>query len=142
MYQQQELTHEAFQPYQEKKYIHILTHNTDQVNILEVYSMICRKQLVLTGYRVQYIDLRESKPRTPKEVIQVADSQWLDALSLVGYGGAADNIRQRYERAGYKVISVDSVKPKRVVELDLCQLWDKAEPPEAVPSGEEVAEHE
>lgn len=142
MHQQQELTHEAFQPYKEKKYTHILTHDSNQVNILEVYSMICRKQLVLTGYRVQYIDLREPKPRTPKEAIHVADSQWLDALSLVGYGGAADNIRQRYERAGYKVISVDSVKPKRVVELDLCQLWDKAEPPEAVPSGEEVAEHE
>lgn len=142
MYQQQKLTHEAFQPYKENKYTHILTHNTDQVNILEVYSMICRKQLVLTGYRVQYIDLRDPKPRTPKETIHVADSQWLDALSLVGYGGAADNIRQRYERAGYKVIAVESIKPKRVVELDLCQLWDKAEPPEAVPSGEEVAEHE
>ena len=104
--------------------------------------MICRKQLVLTGYRVQYIDLREPKPRTPKETIHVADSQWLDALSLVGYGGAADNIRQRYERAGYKVISVDSVKPKRVVELDLCQLWDEAELPEVVSSDEGVANHE
>ena len=129
MYQQQELTHEAFQPYQEKKYIHILTHNTNQVNILEVYSMICRKQLVLTGYRVQYIDIREPKPRTPHEDIHVADSQWLDALSLVGYGGAADNIRQRYERAGYKVIAVEPIKPKRVAELDLCQLWAWAASP-------------
>ena len=128
-------------PYQ-KKYTHILTRNSNQVNNLEVYSMICRKQLVLTGYRVQYIDLRESKPRTLKETIHVADSQWLDALSLVGYGGAADNIRQRYERAGYKVIAVESIKPKRVVELDLCQLWNEAEPPEVVPSGEEVADHE
>ena len=114
-------------PYQ-KKYTHILTRNSNQVNNLEVYSMICRKQLVLTGYRVQYIDLREPKPRTPKEAIHVSDSQWLDALSLVGYGGAADNIRQRYERAGYKVIAVESIKPKRVVELDLCQLWNEAAP--------------
>ena len=141
MYQQQELTHEAFHALSEEN-SYILTYNTDQVNILEVYSMICRKQLVLTGYRVQYIDLREPKPRTPKEAIHVSDSQWLDALSLVGYGGAADNIRQRYERAGYKVIAVESIKPKRVVELDLCQLWDEAELPESVPTDEEVADHE
>lgn len=141
MYQQQELTHEAFQPYQEKKYIHILTHNTDQVNILEVYSMICRKQLVLTGYRVQYIDLREPKPRTPKEAIHVADGQWLYAMGMTG-NNVLGHIQEQYELRGYKVFGVEPIKPKRVVELDLCQLWDEAEPPETVPSGEEVADHE
>ena len=139
MYQQQKPTHEAFQPYKENKYTYILTHNTDQVNILEVYSMICRKQLVLTGYRVQYVDLRDPKPRTPKEAIHVADRQWLDALALVGHGSAADNIRQQYERAGYKVFAVEPIKPKRVVELNLCQLWELAASP-ALEETEEAAQ--
>ena len=117
MYQQQELTHEAFQPYQEKKYIHILTHNTDQVNILEVYSMICRKQLVLTGYRVQYVDLRESKPRTIHEEIHVADSEWIDACGVLGVS-PPDRIKDWYEVGGYKVISIEKVKPKRTTVLD------------------------
>lgn len=90
--------------------------------------MKCRKEIVLTGYRVQYIDLREPKPRTPQENIHVADRQWLDALALTGQT-ADGNIRQQYERAGYKVFAVDAIKPKRVAEIDLCQLWDEAEPP-------------
>ena len=72
----------------------------------------------------------------------MADRQWLDALALVGHGSAADNIRQQYERAGYKVFAVEPIKPKRVVELDLCQLWNQAEPPEAASSGKEVPDNE
>lgn len=90
--------------------------------------MKCRKDLVLSGFRVQYVDIREPKPRTPKENIHVADRQWLDALALTGQT-ADDNIRQQYERAGYKVFAVDAIKPKRVAEIDLCQLWNEAEPP-------------
>lgn len=56
------------------------------------------------------------------------DRQWLDALALTGHT-AVENIRQQYERAGYKVISVEPVKSKRVAELDLRQLWESAEPP-------------
>lgn len=87
--------------------------------------MKCRKQLVLTGYRVQFVDLREPKPRTPQEQIHVADRQWLDAMSLTGHN-VADSIKSRYEKAGYMVFSVQAIRPKRVVELDLCQLWDTA----------------
>ena len=90
--------------------------------------MKCRKQLVLTGYRVQYVDLRESKPRTPQEQIHVADNQWLYAMGLTGQNVIA-NIQEQYERSGYKVFAVEPIKPKRVVELDLCQLWNEAEPP-------------
>lgn len=103
--------------------------------------MICRKQLVLTGYRVQYVDLREPKPRTPQELIHVADSQWVYAMGFTGQNILA-HIQEQYERIGYKVFSVEYIKPKRVVELDLCQLWNEAEPPEVVLSGEEVADHE
>lgn len=90
--------------------------------------MECRKQLVLTGYRVQYIDLREPKPRTPREKIHVMDRQWLDALALTGQN-VTGNIREQYERAGYKVFAVEPIKPKRVAEVDLCQLWEQVEPP-------------
>ena len=90
--------------------------------------MKCRKELVLSGFRVQYVDLREPKPRTPKESIHVADKAWLDALGLLGQN-ITGNIRDQYERAGYKVFSVEQIKPKRVVELDLCQLWEEAKPP-------------
>ncbi len=95
--------------------------------------MKCRKELVLSGFRVQYVDLREPKPRTPRELIHVADKAWLDALGLLGQN-ITGNIRDLYERAGYKVFSVEPIKPKRVVELDLCQLWEEAKPP----IGEEV----
>lgn len=93
--------------------------------------MKCRKEIVLTGYRVQYIDLRESKPRTPKETVHVMDCQWLEALILTGQS-AAGSIREQYERGGFKVISVEAIKPKRVVEVDLQQLWEAAEPPATV----------
>lgn len=86
--------------------------------------MKCRKQLVLTGYRVQFVDLREPKPRTPKELIHVADRQWLDAMGLVGHN-VAYHIKSQYERAGYKVFAVEPIKPKRVAEIDLRKLWEQ-----------------
>ncbi|MBE6960214.1 MAG: hypothetical protein E7448_05785 [Ruminococcaceae bacterium] len=89
--------------------------------------MQCRKQLVLTGYRVHYVDLREPKPRTPQEQIHVVDRQWLDALGLIGHN-VADAIKSQYERAGYKVFGVEPIKPKRVAEIDLCQLWEQLVP--------------
>ena len=94
--------------------------------------MKCRKQLILTGYRVQFVDLRESKPRTPQEQIHVADRQWLDAMGLTGQNVIA-NIQEQYERAGYKVFGVEPIKPKRVAEIDLCQLWEQL----ALPTTEE-----
>jgi len=100
--------------------------------------MKCSKLLVMTGYRVQYIDLREPKPRTPKEAVHVMDRKWLDALALTGQS-ATGNIRDQYEQAGYKVFSVEVIKPKRCIELDLCQLWESAEPPATeAQAGEEV----
>lgn len=87
--------------------------------------MECKKRLVLTGYRVRYLDLREPKPRTPKETVHVMDRQWLDALGLTGQN-VIGNIQQQYERAGYKVFAVEPIKPKRVAEVDLCQLWEQA----------------
>ena len=100
--------------------------------------MKCNKLLVMTGYRVQFVDLREPKPRTPREEIHVADNAWIDACGLLGIV-PADRIRDWYEAGGYKVISIETIKPKRIIQLDLCQLWESAEPPATeAQAGEEV----
>ena len=101
--------------------------------------MKCRKQLILTGYRVQFVDLREPKPRTPQEQIHIADRQWLDAMALIGRN-VADAIKSQYEQSGYKVFSMQPIKPKRVVELDLCQLWAATEEAPATNTTEEDTE--
>ena len=100
--------------------------------------MKCTKQLVLTGYRVQFVDLRETKPRTPQEQIHVADHHWLDAVGFVGHS-AAEVIKSQYEKGGYKVFSVQPIKPKRVAEVDLCQLWDETAPAMAQCTQEDTA---
>ena len=98
--------------------------------------MKCRKEIVLTGYRVQYIDLREPKPRTPKEAVHVMDRQWLDALAVISKN-ATGILREQYAKAGFEVFSVEQIKPKRTLWLDLCQLWSEAEPPtQEVANGE------
>ena len=90
--------------------------------------MKCRKQLILTGYRVQFVDLRELKPRTIHEEVYTLDKDGVDALALMGLN-VADFITARYERGGYHVTSVERITPKRVIMLDLCQLWTEAAPP-------------
>ena len=90
--------------------------------------MKCKKKIVLTGYRIHYVDLREPKPRTPKEEVHVVDNQLIDAMGFIGYN-VVDVIKSQYEKGGYKVFAVEPIKPKRVVELDLCQLWNEAAPP-------------
>ena len=101
--------------------------------------MKCRKQLVLTGYRVRFVDLREPKPRTPREEIHVADRQWLDALGIISKN-ATGIIRDQYAKAGYEVFSVEQIKPKRVAEVDLLQLWNEAEPPATITNEEDKPE--
>lgn len=103
--------------------------------------MICRKQLVLTGYRVQYVDLREPKPRAIHEEIHVADNAWIDACGVLGVS-PPDRIKDWYEVGGYKVICIEKVKPKRTTVLDLRQLWESADPSTTEEQSEEVADHE
>ena len=49
-------------------------------------------------------------------------------MGLTGQNVIA-NIQEQYERAGYKVFAVEPIKPKRVAEIDLCQLWEQLTPP-------------
>lgn len=87
--------------------------------------MNCKKELVLTGFKVQFVDLREPKPRTPQEEIYTVDREFLDALALL-HLEITDTIRSRFEKLGYKVFSVSKISPKRVVTLDLNRLFTEA----------------
>lgn len=86
--------------------------------------MKCTKKIVITAYKVQYVDLREEKPRTPKEEIYTIDKDWADAMGLL-HLDITDAIRTRYERAGYKAFSIEKITPKYEVTLDLNKLYDE-----------------
>ena len=86
--------------------------------------MKCTKKIVITAYKVQYVDLREEKPRTPKEEVYTIDKDWADAMGLLGLD-ITDAIRTRYERAGYKAFSIEKITPKCEVTLDLNQLYQE-----------------
>ena len=103
--------------------------------------MNCTKKITLTGYLVKYADLREPKPRTIHDDVYTLDKDGVDALALMGLN-VADFITARYERGGYHVTSVERITPKRVIMLDLCQLWTEAAPPatEEAPTTTENAE--
>ena len=85
--------------------------------------MTCTKQISMTGYLVRYVDLREAKPRAAHESVYVMDKDALTALGLLGLN-VADFITAQYQRGGYHVIGIEPAKPKRVAEVDLCQLWE------------------
>ena len=92
--------------------------------------MTCTKQISMTGYLVRHVDLREAKPRSVNEDVYVLDKDAMAALGLLGLN-VADSITNRYERSGYHVIGIEPIKPKRVSEVDLCQLWRASESSEA-----------
>ena len=93
--------------------------------------MTCTKQISMTGYLVRYVDLREVKPRAAHESVYVIDKDALAALGLLGLN-VADFITARYERGGYHVIGIAPAKPKRVAEVDLCQLWERFTQPDTI----------
>lgn len=89
--------------------------------------MNCRKMMVLTGYRVQFVDLREPKPRTNREEEYILDRKFVDALTLV-HISVDEYIRQKYSKAGYHVTHVEKIHGKRVVYADLRAMWADVAP--------------
>lgn len=91
--------------------------------------MNCTKKITITGYLVRYVDLREPRhQRATHEEIYTVDTDGLNAFNIMGVN-VADFIEARYARGGYHVTSVERLTPKRVAVLDLCRLWEEAEPP-------------
>lgn len=72
------------------------------------------------------------------EDVYVLDKDALAALGLIGLD-VLDFITTRFERGGYHVIGIAPAKPKRVAEIDLCQLWGQSAPPETAEAGEDTA---
>lgn len=91
--------------------------------------MKCTKKIVLTGYNVQFINLQETKPRTVQTELYTVDKDWADAAAMM-HLDVKEVIKARYERLGYKVIGVERFTPKRVVTLDLNQLWEQTGEPQ------------
>lgn len=87
--------------------------------------MNCKKEIILTGYRVQLLDLREPKPRTVHEDTYTVDKAWSDAAAMM-HLDVTEVIKARYEKGGYRVISLERIGPKRVVTLDLNRLFTEA----------------
>ena len=90
--------------------------------------MNCMKQIILTGYKVRYADLRAPKPRPILEAVHVMDREYVDALSLMGIN-PADFIEQKFTRGGFHVLTVERL-PKRRTVVDLLQLWEQEVAPE------------
>lgn len=87
-----------------------------------------KPKITLTGYNVQYVDLREPKPRATHSEIFVLDAGTIDAASCVGMD-VPELIKQRYERGGYHVCTVERVKCKRHATISLQDLWQQEKAP-------------
>lgn len=101
--------------------------------------MTCTKLISMTGFLVRYVDLREPKPRTIHESVYVMDKDALAALGLMGLN-VLDCITSRCEHGGYHVIGIEPAKPKRVAEIDLCQLWEQSATPTTYEEREDTAQ--
>lgn len=89
-------------------------------------SYYIRPHITLSGYDVKYVDMREPKPRSVYVETFVLDTDTIAAAGRVGLE-IPELIRQRYERGGYHVLTVEKVKGKRQPTLDLQALWLYAE---------------
>ena len=81
--------------------------------------------MVMTGYKVQYADMRQAKPRDTHTEIFVLDACTVDALNRTGQA-VPDFIRRRYEAGGYHVISMERDGTRQTV-IDLQALWRAAQ---------------
>lgn len=88
--------------------------------------MNCRKQIVMTGYHVQFVDLREPKPRTVYDETYVLDRKFIDSLGVVRIN-VIDYITEKYAKAGYHVCNVQKAHSKRAAYVDLRQMWEDAD---------------
>lgn len=106
--------------------------------------MNCTKRITLTGYKVRYADLREPKPRKLREDVYTMDKEMLGALAYLGLD-VVDMIAAQYERGGYHVTSVERIPARRLVNIDLSQLWttaaDEARAPAQAPGVMEVTDN-
>ena len=103
--------------------------------------MKCFRKLTLTGYTVKYVDLREPKLRTVYEEIYTVDGDTKGSFDKLGLN-LTDYIRDRYERGGYVCCSIERIKARRQVDVDLRELWENAAQAEPIREENQEAEEE
>lgn len=82
------------------------------------------KKMTLTGYKVEYVDLREPKPRSTHTDTIVYDADGITAAEVLGIC-LSDRIKDRYAGGGYHVLSI--TKLQRIsAEVDLLEVYAKA----------------
>lgn len=89
--------------------------------------MNCLKPITLTGYVVRFVDLRKPNTRKVQEEIFALDKDTLAALALLGLN-VAGFIEAKYAHGGYHVTGMERIHGLRAAEIDLCMLWEIAEP--------------
>lgn len=83
------------------------------------------KKLTLTGYQVEYVDLREPKPRPHHLETVVYDADMIRAVEMLGLN-VTDCIEKRFADGGYKVVQIEKAGQKVSAAVDLEYLYQKA----------------
>ena len=82
------------------------------------------KQMTVTGYTVEYVDLREPKPRLIHKETTVYDAAAIAAARTLGIS-LTGHIRQRYEQGGYHVLTINK-ESSRQITVDIGALYQSA----------------
>ena len=85
--------------------------------------MTFRKTINLTAYEVEYIDLRQEKPRTVQQETVVLDGGRISALNRLDMRPAG-YIIQQFERSGYAVTNIRKGE-SIAAPVDLAELWSR-----------------
>lgn len=82
------------------------------------------KRMTVAGYTVEYVDLREPKPRKIYTETAAFDTDAIAAAHTLGVEFTG-YIRQRYERAGYHVLTISKAS-RRECFVDMGELYQQA----------------
>ena len=101
----------------------MMVKSWEGANAMIVNSM---KKLMLTGYLVEYVDLREPKPRPHHNKTVVYDADMIRAVEMLGLM-VTDCIEKRFADGGYKVIQIVKAGQKVIASVDLEYLYQQSE---------------
>lgn len=87
------------------------------------FTMTFKKNINLTAYEVEYIDLRQEKPRTVQQETVVLDGGRISALNRLDMRPAG-YIIQQFERSGYVVTNIRKGETV-AAPVDLAELWGR-----------------
>lgn len=85
------------------------------------------KSITLTGFAIQYVDLREPKPRQIQTEVFPIDEDFKKAVALLGLD-LPDVIRQKYAARGFHCTAVERIPGKRLAAVNLQELWEQVQP--------------